>query len=118
MAGRGGGRLVFFMSAAGRTPVKTTIIPYIATKATIPLLVYSFAYAYRGTGVLVAAVDPGRVLTGINSFLYPDPKDAVTPDMPLGRVLEAEEVAEVVGFLCSERADGVTGAVWGVSSRP
>lgn len=118
MAGGGYGRLIFFMSAAGRSPGKTTIIPYIATKGAITPLVYSFASAYKGTGLLVAAIDPGRVLTEINRGHHSSPEAAVTPDLPLGRILAAEEVAEVAAFLCSPQANGVTAAIWGVSTRP
>ncbi|MGZ8634572.1 MAG: SDR family oxidoreductase [Solirubrobacteraceae bacterium] len=32
--------------------------------------------------------------------------------MPLGRLAEPREVADVVVFLCSERASNVTGAAW------
>jgi 3-oxoacyl-[acyl-carrier protein] reductase len=118
MAAAGGGRVVFFGSASGRTPGKSTIAPYNVTKAAIPALVHTFAMAYKGTGVLFAAVDPGRVLSALTRDLYPDPTMAVTPDLPMGRTLQPDEVAEVVSFLCSPRANGVTAAIWGVSARP
>jgi 3-oxoacyl-[acyl-carrier protein] reductase len=115
----GGGRLIFFMSGAGRYPGKTTIIPYIATKGAIPALVFSFTSAFKGTGLLVAAVDPGRTETPmIMGPVYKVPEEGITPDLPLGRLLDPMEVAEIVRYLCSPAANGVTNAIWGVSTRP
>lgn len=118
LAAVGGGRVVLFTSASGRSPVSTQTVPYNATKAAIPILVHDLSLAYRRAGVLFAAIDPGRVMTAINRNGTPDPRLAPPPDGPMGRNLEPEEVAEVVCFLCSPRADGVTSAVWGVSTRP
>jgi len=114
----GGGRVVLFTSASGRSPVSTQTVPYNVTKAAIPIMVHDLSLAYQGTGVLFAAIDPGRVLTGINRGGTADPRMPAPPGSPLGRNLEPHEVAEVVAFLCSSRARGVTSAVWGVSTRP
>jgi 3-oxoacyl-[acyl-carrier protein] reductase len=40
--------------------------------------------------------------------------EAQASKVPLGRFAEADEIAAVVAFLCSERATMVTGAAWSV----
>ncbi|HVA06073.1 MAG TPA: SDR family oxidoreductase [Acidimicrobiales bacterium] len=118
MARNGGGRLVLFGSPAGRRPAKSTIAPYIAAKAAMPALVAAFTDAFKSSGVLVAAVEPGRTKTPmIMGPVYQSEGEAITPDLPIERLLEASETAEVVAFLCSAAASGVTNAYWTVSSR-
>ena len=40
--------------------------------------------------------------------------EAQAAKVPLGRFAEPEEIADVVAFLCSERASAVAGAAWSV----
>jgi len=118
MAVNGGGRLILFGSAAGRTPVKSTIAAYIASKAALETLTYAFTNAYHAKGILVAGVEPGRTKTPMTMGpVYKDEASAINSDIPLSRLLDPDEVAAVVEFLCSDAANGVTNAWWGVSSR-
>ncbi|MCE2449507.1 MAG: SDR family oxidoreductase [Candidatus Latescibacteria bacterium] len=43
-----------------------------------------------------------------------DEKHLRDPGNPIGRYSDAEEVAEVIEFLCSERNTYTTGSVWSV----
>jgi NAD(P)-dependent dehydrogenase (short-subunit alcohol dehydrogenase family) len=54
-----------------------------------------------GLGEQIAG--PGRAQEAI---------DAAAEKIPLGRFAEPHEVADVIVFLCSERASTVTGAAW------
>ena len=125
MAGRGGGRIVNVTSSAGKRPSLTNAA-YSVTKAAQLSLSRVFADSWAAEGVLVNAVAPGPV----SSDLWTAPGgladqtaaargvsrdaalEAQAGKVPLGRFAEPEEVADVVAFLCSERASTVTGAAW------
>ncbi len=125
MAAGGGGRIVNVCSSAGKRPSLTNAA-YSVTKAAQLSLSRVFAEAYSSDKVLVNAVAPGAVA----SELWTGPDGlaeqiaagrGITRDealavqaskIPLGRLAEPREIADVVLFLCSERASNVTGAAW------
>jgi 3-oxoacyl-[acyl-carrier protein] reductase len=125
MAERGWGRIVNVTSSAGKRPSQTWPA-YSVAKAAQHSLSRLFADFYAARGVHVNAVAPGPTGTP----LWRDPggladqlaeragisrEEAIerqSGKVPLGRFGEADEVAAVVVFLCSERASGVTGAAW------
>jgi NAD(P)-dependent dehydrogenase (short-subunit alcohol dehydrogenase family) len=127
MAERGWGRIVNVASSSGKRPSGTNVA-YSVAKAAQLSLSRSFADAYAARGVLVNAVTPGPVASG----LWMDPGgmadqqakakgisreevlEAARSRIPLGRYAEEEEIAAVIVFLCSERASNVTGAAWSV----
>jgi 3-oxoacyl-[acyl-carrier protein] reductase len=125
MAKRGGGRIVNVCSSAGKRPSLTNAA-YSVTKAAQLSLSRVFADAYASADVLVNAVAPGAVAsalwTGPNGLAEQiaaarggSPEEAVAAQagkIPLGRLAEPREIADVVVFLCSERASNVTGAAW------
>jgi NAD(P)-dependent dehydrogenase (short-subunit alcohol dehydrogenase family) len=72
---------------------------------------------YATQGIRVNAVAPGLVHTPLTDHFKALPADkqaAIMSIVPLGRWCEPEEVAEVVLFLCSDRASHVTGHVMSV----
>jgi 3-oxoacyl-[acyl-carrier protein] reductase len=125
MAQGGGGRIVNVCSSAGKRPSQTNAA-YSVTKAAQLSLSRVFADAYASANVLVNAVAPGAVASGL--WTGPDgladqiaaarggSRDealaAQAGKIPLGRLAEPREIADVVVFLCSERASNVTGAAW------
>jgi NAD(P)-dependent dehydrogenase (short-subunit alcohol dehydrogenase family) len=110
LAAAGGGRIVLFGSPAGRNPVRTDHAGYIATKAAIRPLVTALTTVYDRKNVRIAAVEPGRTRT-------PMIMGPVYGDLPVERILDPGDIAEVVAFLCSDKADAVTNAYWPISSR-
>ena len=62
----------------------------------------------------VNVVCPGSVRTAAWDHRFarqPDLAERLLPHYPLGRLVEADEVAQAVLFLASEAASGITGAV-------
>jgi NAD(P)-dependent dehydrogenase (short-subunit alcohol dehydrogenase family) len=127
MAATGWGRIVNVTSSAGKRPSPMNAA-YAVSKAGQLSLSRVFADAYAGRGVLVNAVAPG--ITASELWVGPggmaDQLAARTGEtreeaiaersakVPLGRMSEPDEIADVVVFLCSERASSVAGAAWSV----
>jgi 3-oxoacyl-[acyl-carrier protein] reductase len=127
MADRGGGRIVNVCSSSGKRPSLTNAA-YSVTKAAQLSLSRVFADTWAAKGVLVNAVAPGPVDTPLwmeeggmadqaaaaRGVSRDEVLEATRSRIPLGRFDTEEEVAAVIGFLCSERASGVAGAAWSV----
>jgi NAD(P)-dependent dehydrogenase (short-subunit alcohol dehydrogenase family) len=83
---------------------------YSAAKAAVIALTKSGALEY-GPAVRVNCVAPGHVRTPMTNVWqqYPDAFAPIADAIPLKRIGEANEVAEVIVFLASERASYITG---------
>jgi 3-oxoacyl-[acyl-carrier protein] reductase len=123
MAARGAGRIVNVSSSSGKRPGQRNVA-YSVTKAAQLSLSRAFADRWAGEGVLVNAVTPGPVTTGLwtapgglgeqiaGEGRAQEAIDAAAAKLPLGRFAEPAEIADVILFLCSERASTVAGAAW------
>jgi 3-oxoacyl-[acyl-carrier protein] reductase len=125
MAERGWGRIVNVASSSGKRPSSTNAA-YSVAKAAELSLSRVFADAYAARGVLVNAVTPGMVGSGLwledggmaeqvaaaQGTTREEALESAAGRIPLGRLGAPEEIAAVVVFLCSERASNVTGAAW------
>ena len=84
---------------------------YAASKAGIIGLTKTVARELASRGVTVNAVAPGFVHTEMTEVLSEQVKEAAVAQIPLGRFGEPEDIANVVAFLASEKADYITGQV-------
>ena len=87
---------------------------YSASKSALIGLTKSLAKEYAKANVRVNAVAPGLIDTAMNSVLSDEDKKLAIDDIPLGRIGNAEEVAEAVYYLV-EKATFTTGEVLNVT---
>lgn len=84
---------------------------YSASKAGVIGFTKSMARELGSRGITVNAVAPGYIETHMTARLDEKQREALLRNVPLGRMGKPEDVAKVVGFLCSPEADYITGQV-------
>ena len=84
---------------------------YAASKAGIIGLTKSIAKEAAGRGICANVVAPGYIMTPMTEVLSDKVKETIQGNIPLKRLGEPEDVAKLVGFLCSEKAGYITGQV-------
>jgi 3-oxoacyl-[acyl-carrier protein] reductase len=82
---------------------------YAASKAGMIGFTKSVAREVAGRGITANVVAPGYVETELTGVLPENIKEQILGQVPMGRLGEPEEIAEVVMFLAGERAAYVTG---------
>lgn len=82
---------------------------YAASKAGIIGFTKSVAREVVGRGITANAVAPGYVETELTGVLPENIKEQILGQVPMGRLGEPEEIAEVVAFLAGDGAAYVTG---------
>jgi 3-oxoacyl-[acyl-carrier protein] reductase len=125
MRDAGAGTIVNVSSTAGKRP-STGMPNYSVTKAAVLSLSRLVADLYAKHGIRCNAVAPGPTATAawLGEGGLADQQaaasmktrqqvlEAVGAGRPLGRLADAEEIASVIVFLCSERSSYVTGSAW------
>ncbi|GLW26022.1 SDR family oxidoreductase [Microbispora triticiradicis] len=104
--------IVNVTSVAARTGSPGEYVAYAATKAAAETLTVGLARELGPAGIRVNAVSPGTIDTTIHARAgEPGRAARVAARVPLGRPGKAEEIAEAVRWLLSDRASYVNGAV-------
>jgi glucose 1-dehydrogenase len=104
------GAAVFTSSMSGQIPHAGSGA-YSPTKAALTLLAQTLALEWAPDGIRVNVVSPGMTRTGMNTDLYRDPaiKKAREEIIPLSRIGDPIDIANVIEFLISPLAGYVTG---------
>ncbi len=99
------GAVVNVTSIAGSRVHPFAGAAYATSKAALKALTREMAHDFGPLGVRVNAIAPGEVETAI---LSPG-TDRIVAGLPLGRLGQPREVADVIWFLCSDQSSYVTG---------
>jgi NAD(P)-dependent dehydrogenase (short-subunit alcohol dehydrogenase family) len=105
----GGGSIVTVASLNASRPLQGEA-PYSAAKAGVVNLTRTAALEYAPT-IRANCVSPGMIATALTAIITDDPEFTAVAEAgtPLQRIGSAEEVADVIAFLCSDAARYITG---------
>jgi glucose 1-dehydrogenase len=106
------GSIVFLGSWAGHA-VHKSLPAYSVSKAAVRMLCQSMALEYAPYGIRVNEIAPGYVNAGLSKVVWeknPDLQREAAALVPLQTILEADEIAQQVLWMCSENCKHLTGA--------
>lgn len=109
----GGGAIVNTSSILGLVATPFSFA-YSASKHGVAGMTKSAALAFATKGVRVNSIHPGYIETPLISTLPKEALDSMISLEPVGRLGTAEEVADLVLFLLSDRASFITGSQYAV----
>ena len=114
MLAQGTGRIVTIASMSGAhiVNVPQQQVAYNASKAGLVAMTKSLAYEWAGRGVRVNALSPGYIDTPLLRGAFARgaiAEEDVLARIPMGRVADTAEIAQVVAFLASPAAGYITG---------
>jgi NAD(P)-dependent dehydrogenase (short-subunit alcohol dehydrogenase family) len=110
----GWGRIVNFASIAGKDG-NPNLGAYSATKGAVIAMTKSLGKELATSGVLVNAIAPAVIETPMNATNTPEVMSYMTNLIPMKRLGRADEVAELVAWLASDKVSFSTGAVYDIS---
>lgn len=114
MIRRKSGRIVNISSMWGVTGASCEVA-YSASKAAVIGLTKALAKEVGLSGITVNCVAPGVIDTEMNANLSAEDRAVLCDETPLARIGTAQEAAQAILFLASDRASFVTGQVLGVN---
>ncbi|MDP1899921.1 MAG: SDR family NAD(P)-dependent oxidoreductase [Rubrivivax sp.] len=114
MISRGYGRIVNIASVAGKEG-NPNASHYSASKAGLIALTKSLAKEVATQGILVNAITPAVARTAMFEQMTPAHIAYMLGKIPMGRLLEVQEIAAMVAWLASEDCSFSTGAVFDIT---
>jgi NAD(P)-dependent dehydrogenase (short-subunit alcohol dehydrogenase family) len=114
MVPRGRGRIVNVASIAGKegNPMAAA---YSASKAAVIAMTKAFGKDLATTGVLVNCIAPAVIATPMLGQMSSEHVDYMVEKIPMRRMGQPAEVAELIAFLASDRMTFSTGATFDIS---
>jgi glucose 1-dehydrogenase len=111
----GGGRIINISSIHEDWPMPGNS-PYCSAKGGVRMLTRTAGVELAPHGITVVGVAPGAVWTPIDEVTLSDPKEKARLEaaIPIGRVAQPQEIANVVAFLASDAASYGTAATYTV----
>ncbi|MGA7369093.1 MAG: glucose 1-dehydrogenase [Nitrososphaeraceae archaeon] len=108
------GGCIINISSVHQIIPKPHYIPYSTAKAGVDMMTKTMALELAKDGIRANLVAPGAIETDMNIDIQTDKKELenVLMRIPIGRVGKAEEVANIVDFLASDKASYVTGTTF------
>jgi len=110
----GGGRIVNVASRAGHRGDSPEHAAYAASKAAVLGMTKSWARGLSGENIHLYSIAPGWVETRMAPKDIEARKHAVK-EIPLGRVAQPEEVANMIAFLLSDACPSAVGATFDIN---
>ncbi|MCF7798118.1 MAG: 3-oxoacyl-ACP reductase FabG [Lentisphaeria bacterium] len=108
-----GGRMINITSVVGQMG-NAGQTNYAASKAGIIGFTKSLAREVASRNITVNAIAPGYIATEMTEDLTDDAKQRLMDQIPMGRIGETADVANLVAFLASDLAGYITGQVYNV----
>ncbi|MBY0688915.1 SDR family NAD(P)-dependent oxidoreductase [Microbacterium marinilacus] len=111
---KSGGGAIVNTSSIGSRRANPDLPAYGAMKRALNSITETAAVSWARDGIRVNGLTPGGTATDMIAAwerATPGVIDHINASIPLGRMAEPREVAEVAGFLLSDRASIVTGAI-------
>ncbi|XP_026752625.2 uncharacterized oxidoreductase TM_0325-like [Galleria mellonella] len=113
------GNIVNVSSVAAFKPIKDmNFLPYCTSKAALDQITRCVAAELARDGVRVNSVNPGATKTpfvqaaGLTKEQMDDLYKVREKTLPLGKMAESEDVADLIFYLASDRARSITGSIF------
>jgi 3-oxoacyl-[acyl-carrier protein] reductase len=97
-------------SVAGQMGGVAVGVHYVASKGGLLALTKAFARILAPYSVTVNAIAPSTVETDLVAGWSEQVREDIRGQLPLGRFIQPEEIAEAAAYLCSPAAGAITGA--------
>lgn len=111
-----GGVIVNLSSVAAKLGAPNTYVDYAASKGAIDTFTIGLSKEVAAEGIRVVGIRPGLIDTDIHaSGGEPDRAHRLAPEVPMKRIGTADEIAEAIVWLLSDKASYVTSAILDVS---